>query len=122
VKPPDGNIFIYCDDPAHARRIAVRNFYPVARGWNEWFASPAQRARQSGRTLVDDEPPPPGVDDYEGREVRSRYRLECRKCRDRGVVEVRQNKLFAVLNILADRGESSVSLPGVAAMLARIST
>ena len=127
---PEGNIFIYCDDAAHVRRIAVTNFHPTYLDdgrWNEWYTSTAaQGTRESGITLVDNEPPQPGAWSdptvNRGREVRSRYRLECRKCRDRTAVPVREEKLFAILNVLAEHGVSEISLKGFAARLAGIST
>jgi hypothetical protein len=131
MKAPSGNIFIYCDDPSHpTRRIAVTNFHPTGLGdgrWDEWYTSTAaQGTRESGTTLVDDEPPSPGAvhdpDAYRGRDVRSRYRLECRKCRARTAVAVREENLFLVLNTLAEHGVSQISLGGVAARLLRIST
>jgi len=129
---PRGNIFIYCDDPSHSKRIAVTNFHPAGDGdegrWNEWYTSrAAQGARESGTTLVDDVPPEVGTwledpTSYQGRDVRSRYRLECRKCRHRTAVPAREDKFFAVLNLLAEHGVSEISLNGLAASLGSIST
>lgn len=127
---PAGSIFIYCDDPGHNQRVAVTNFAPTALGdgrWNEWYTSTAaQGTRESGTTLVDDAPPEPGTfhdpDTWQGRDVRARYVLQCRKCRQRGAVSVREEKLFAVLNALSDHGVPEISLVGFAAILTSIST
>lgn len=119
-------IFIFCDDPAHPRRVAVTNFVPVtdddAGAWTERFTSAAaQGRRESGVTLVDDALPSGysfDPDEYRGREVRSRYQLVCRKCRRRPVT-AREETLFAVLNALHGAGVSEVSLTLLAASLQR---
>lgn len=130
---PNGNIFIYCDDPCHGGKVPGTNFYPYGDEpddpdygrWGEWYPSTAtQGTRESGTTLVDDRPPDPGggISNYQGREVRSRYRLECRKCGDRTAIPVREEKLFAVLNILAAHGVPEISFEDFGARLAGIST
>ena len=106
----------------------MTNFYPVGDGrWNEWYPSrAAQGARQAGTTLVDDKPPQPGelerLDDSKSRSMRSRYRLECRKCGGRAAVVAREASLFAAMNGLAGHGVSHISLTGLAARLRRIPT
>lgn len=120
---PAGNIFIYCDDASHPKRVPVRNFYPAGDVWAEL---PATRHKSpSATTLVGDTVPDPrglvgGVRSDDARRTRVRYELECRKCRERGAVPAREKKLFAVLNLLAAHGVSEISLSNLAASLARI--
>lgn len=124
-------MFVYCDDPRHSKAIAVTNFQAL-RGpdgewngrWNEVYASPAaQGTRESGVTIEvtpdGDRRPEPGSlsgRGARGREFRSVYNLVCRKCK-RHPVEAREEKLFAALDILANRGEFRIPLEGLAAML-----
>jgi len=120
---PEGNIFIYCDDPSHAKHVAVTNFYPVHGSpghWNERYASRAARGdKQSGQTIVDDAPLREGsrARQQKGRDVRSRYLLTCRKCGGGRAVPAREENLFAVLDALASKGQSKVALAQVAANL-----
>jgi len=123
------SIFIYCDDPSHSRRQAVTNFKAEPDGrWNEHYASTAaQGRRESGQTIGANDSP------LEARELsrrglrevieaegpfRSRYRLECRRCKRRPVI-AREEPLFAVLTRLTDTGLFEVSLILLAATLQR---
>lgn len=123
------SVFIYCNDPSHDRSRAVTDFYqikpvgiddPEAGRWNERYTSTAaQGRRESGTTLIGDRLPQRGEiqnvvlgGGTAEAEIRSRYRLECRKCRRRPVVAT-EEKLFAVLNKLAAEGITRISLQGL---------
>lgn len=120
---PAGNIFIYCDDPRHAKRVAVTNFYPIGDGqWAEVAASTAS-GRPAAPMLFGDDVPKPGhsiggVRLVDVRRSRKRYRFECRKCRRSAPAT--EKKLYAVLNAFAANGASDISLSVLAASLTRI--
>lgn len=122
----DFHVFIYCDDPSHAKRVAVTNFVRTRGGWHE---VPATRANASGytgtgRTIVGDELPPAGwVNEPlpDGAEIRGRHELVCRKCKRRPV-PLRADRRDRVLDRLAGAGVSAVSLSGLAAILNALST
>lgn len=130
-EPSIEQVFIFCDSPRHPKRVAVTNFRRLLSSqgrWNEHYTSPFSGSgkRESGTTLVDDAIPEKGMFSRNQRvspdRVRSRYVLECRKCRGMSSVPVREEKLFAVLNKLSIHGVSEISLTGLAASVASIST
>lgn len=114
------HIVIRCDDASHpARLVAVADFYPTGDG--RW------RADGHAAAVSLDEDDRPTGDSLEQlrakrsgepmrRAVRSRYRLTCRKCRQRSVV-VREENLYAALDKLAAHGVSEVSMAALAAIL-----
>lgn len=119
-------IFIYCDDPSHPnRRVAVINYVSIGEGrWTERFTSTAVQGNGgTGVTLVNDARIPRGalINDpegvFRGKDVRSRYQPECRKCRR--PVTAREENLFAVLNAFAAAGVRDFSLSVLAASLQR---
>lgn len=121
---PEGNVFIYCDDPSHPKRVAVTNFHPVAGEPGRW----EEFGRDSGETMVDDRPfddqwrHDANLSNYRERENRARYRLACRKCGDRGALQAREENLFGALEAVAGHGVSEISLLLLAATVDRIST
>jgi hypothetical protein len=118
-------IFIYCDDPSHApRRVAVTNFRraPGVLGpaWSTMPASRADASPSDGITLVGDAVPAPGwANDptISNADIRSRYRLECRKCRHSQPLVVRPETLHPALDALAAHGVSELPLAALAASL-----
>jgi hypothetical protein len=113
-------VFIFCDDASHAGRfVAVTNFVPIQDGrWTEQYASRAAR-KESGTTLDGNSPfSATSPTDLDGRELRSRYQLVCRKCRGRSPVVAREQTLFTVLNVLQEHGVDRISLAGFAASMA----
>lgn len=122
---PNGNIFIYCDDASHPKRIAVTNFAPIggllASGWTE--VTTGSGTDRTGRSIVKNAPAETGWannPEISNAEHRNRYKLACRKCGDRNPVVAREETLFAVLSAIARAGESECSLSAFDAIVGRI--
>lgn len=125
------SVLIYCDDAGHARSVPVTYFdrIPAPSGavrWQERYTgTAAQGKRESGLTLVDNEPMSVAemmertTDDLESRDVREKYVPTCRKCRRRPV-KVQEGKLLAALNLYASAGQSRVSLSVLRATLSEL--
>lgn len=120
-----GKIFIYCDEPAHPRRVAVTNFVPLPGGG--WHEIPATRGREdnaaSGHTLIGDHLAPtgwaldPAVDNAE---IRDHHELVCRKCR-RQPLRLLPETLDALLDGWRHAGVPEVSMRLLAASIGRVS-
>ncbi len=111
ARRPEGAVFVYCDDPRHAdRRVAVKSSAVTLFGDRVPDAE-SVRAEISSRAADDART-----------DVRGRWRLECRKCRDANPVVAREPRLFAALDVLAAHGVSEVSLSLLDATIGRIST
>lgn len=119
-------IFVYCADPSHSKRVAVINFLKVE-GFGDHPDTWTERYTRlngdgTGQTLrSDDTLPKPDefLDRDTSMQYRSRYRLECRKCR-RPLV-VRESVLFDALNKAAGAGYGSLDMSEIAAIVERSS-
>lgn len=116
------SIFVYCDSPAHPKRVAVTNFDLVSGGMfgPRWIERPSSRAGTkigTGQTIVNDLLAETGwANTAVGNDAkRDRYELVCRKCRR--PMPVRQEKLAAALDACESNGLTGVSLAILAATL-----
>lgn len=116
------SVFVVCDQ--HPKAVAVYNFDRMGPGeWMDRFTrtDPTGDVAAAGETLLDDEPYDVSRDGLRpSGEVRSRYRLRCRKCDASQVF--RKETLWPILDRLKDAGVSTISLGGLAAIVASSST
>lgn len=141
IREVDG-IFVYCDSPKHRNRVLVNKFTPSedkARRWTEWrdtgvsliadhdgesVASELISAPAEVRVPIVDEAGPPWkmetrhVNTHLEGKVRARYTLTCGRCAHS--VAVREERLFAALDRIAEAGVSEVSLSALAAIVERV--
>ncbi len=119
-------IFVYCDDPSHApRRVPVANFLKLSGGG--WHEEPASRATPgpvgSGHHLIGDRLGTPGWandPDVSNTDIRSRFKLACRKCKGNGrstPCDAKAETLFPVLDGWRSAGVLEVPLAVVVATL-----
>lgn len=118
-------MFIYCDDPSHARRVPVTNFYELPGGG--WHEEPASRAATSdvgaGHHLIGDKLGEAGWaldSDVSGADVRTRYKLVCRKCKGtggQGAVDAKGETLHRLLDGWRKAGVSELALSVIGANL-----
>lgn len=115
------SIRVFCDSARHSPRVVpVTNFDKIDGTWHERPTSRAAQTAGTGQTLVGDTLPQPGwaLDPaIDNRDIRDRFDLRCRKCKDRPV-PARRESLFDVLDRWLDSGVSELSLTQIAASLA----
>lgn len=118
-------MFIYCADPSHSKRVAVTNYERRGDVWAEVFTR--RGGRESGQTIRADNQPATAadmLDDDVVDGVRSRHRLECRKCKGNGKgrpFPFREPVLFDALDKAAAAGYDSLNLSDIAAIVERSS-
>lgn len=118
---PTHTIMVFCDASRHTPRVVpVTNFDKIDGAWHERPASRAAQNAGTGQTLVGNTLPNPGwaLDtEIDNRDIRARFDLRCRKCKDRPV-PARREALFDVLDRWVAAGVSELSLAQIAASLA----
>ena len=105
-------VFIFCDSGRHARKhVPVTTFVRNAGG--DWYELMPRHDSRSTMTSLDGEDTPVtrGGD-------RLRWRFECDKCGPRSVVEVRREKLLAVLEKCYRGGLPHIPIAELGARLA----
>lgn len=119
-----------CCDGHGSKRVPVANLTPVGQRWDESYRSASEQyteseARSLGAMLVGDDPlrDQPGAvvmhDEPPGsRGVRERFEFRCRKCGKS--VQVREEKLFSILNVLRENGIHDMTLRALNAILSKV--
>lgn len=118
MENPMQNVFIYCDDKSHARRVAVTNFRLTPMGWDEQVSSRAQLKPSAGYTLHGDTVDADGwalEEDLPAAPMRVNFDLVCRKCRRPWTLT--QAKLYSALDVVNESGVSELSLVTLASIV-----